>query len=121
MFSKTISIWTESRVRSYNNDYILQESPSIRDNIKLNISGNLKDGPSDKNKISVRSEKKEKAISSALSSKKGSLCKLDDIVSLKKKRRRKINCSNSRSTVTTRETVLLGKKDTKRRKQKSII
>lgn len=93
----------------------------MRNDTKLNISHNVKDKSMDKSKISAKNEKKERAISSALSSKKGSSCKLDDIVSVKiKKRRRKMHCSNSRSTVTTRDTTFLGKKDTKRRKQKSI-
>ncbi|XP_071857875.1 uncharacterized protein isoform X1 [Bombus fervidus] len=104
------------------NSYLLQESFSAKDDIKLNISGNVKDGSMDKSKVSTKNEKKEKAISSALSSKKGSLCKLDDIVPLKiKRRRKKIHCSNSRSTVTTRDTIFLGKKDTKKRKQKNSV
>lgn len=102
------------------NEYLLPEFPSVRDNNKLNIPDNVKDGSIDKSKICARNDKREKAVSSALSSKKGSLCKIDDIVSSKfKKRRRKVHSSNSKSTVNTRDTNLIGRKDIKKRKQKS--
>ncbi|CAD1479002.1 unnamed protein product, partial [Heterotrigona itama] len=111
----------EQLILDNQNGYLFQEPSPMKD-IKLNISHDVKDKNMDKNKFSAKNEKKERAISSALSSKKGSSSKLDDIVSVKiKKRRRKIHCSNSRSTVTTRDTTFLGKKDTKRRKQKNNI
>ncbi|CAK9802560.1 hypothetical protein ANTQUA_LOCUS3377 [Anthophora quadrimaculata] len=104
------------------NEYLLQELSSVRDDSKFNISGSVKDGSVDKSKICAKSEKKEKAVSSTLSCKKGSLCKLDDIISLKfKKRRKKVHSSNSRSTVTTRDTNFVGRKDTKKRKQKNNV
>lgn len=100
---------------------LLQELTSVRDDIKLNSSRNAKSGALGKNKIRAKGDKKEKIISSALSSKKGSLSKLDDITSLKfKKRRRKLHSCNSKSTVATRDTNFLGRKDTKKRKQKSM-
>ncbi|CAK9817405.1 hypothetical protein ANTPLA_LOCUS9365 [Anthophora plagiata] len=104
------------------NEYLLQELSSVRDDSKFNISGSVKDGSVDKSKICAKSEKKEKAVSSTLSCKKGSLCKLDDVISLKfKKRRKKVHSSNSRSTVTTRDTNFVGRKDTKKRKQKNNV
>ncbi|XP_012149373.2 uncharacterized protein LOC100877114 isoform X2 [Megachile rotundata] len=110
----------EQLILDTQNEHLLQELSSARNNFKLNISGSVKDGSLGRNKISSKIEKNSKSIPSAVSSKKGSSCKLDNIVSLKlKKRRRKIHCSNSKSTVTTRDTNFLGRKDAKRRKQKN--
>ncbi|XP_076753315.1 uncharacterized protein LOC143424842 [Xylocopa sonorina] len=112
----------EQSIFDNQNKYIFQEISSARDDMKLNISDNVKDESVGKNKIFIKHEKKERTISSALSSKKGSSYKLDDIVSLKiKKRKRKIHSSNSKSTVTTRDTNCLGKKDAKKRKQKNSM
>ncbi|KAK9299309.1 hypothetical protein QLX08_007659 [Tetragonisca angustula] len=120
--NKSSSKSFEQLILDNQNDYLFQESSPMRDDMKLNISHDVEDKSMDKSKTSAKNEKKERAISLTLSSKKGSSCKLDDIVSVKiKKRRRKINCSNSRSTVTTKDTTSLGKKDTKRRKQKNNI
>ncbi|KOC70758.1 hypothetical protein WH47_06798, partial [Habropoda laboriosa] len=112
----------EQLILDNQNEYLLQELSSVRDDSKFNISGSVKDGSIDKSKICAKSEKKEKAVSSTLSSKKGSLCKLDDTISLKfKRRRKKVHSSNSRSTVTTRDTNFVGRKDTKKRKQKNNV
>ncbi|XP_076229039.1 uncharacterized protein LOC116430798 [Nomia melanderi] len=86
---------------------------------KLNIHGNVKNGTGGKNKVYKKNEKKEKIAFSTLSSKKNSVSKIDDIVSLKlKKRRRKLHNANSKSTVATNCT---GRKDLKKRKQKGVI
>ncbi|CAL7942904.1 unnamed protein product [Xylocopa violacea] len=112
----------EQSILDNQNKYTFQEISSARDDIKLNMPDNVKGESVGKSKISIKHEKKEKTISSALSSKKGSLYKLDDVVSLKiKKRKRKIHSSNSKSTVTTRDTNCLGKKDAKKRKQKNSM
>ncbi|XP_034189466.2 uncharacterized protein LOC117608442 [Osmia lignaria lignaria] len=110
----------EQLVLDNQNEYLLQELSSARDNIKLNTIGSIKNESPGKNKIYTKTEKNDKAGSSTLSSKKGSLSKLDNIVSTKlKRRRRKLHCSNSKSTVTTKDTNLLGRKDTKKRKPKN--
>lgn len=110
----------EQLVLDDQNEYLLQELSSARDNIKLNTFGSIKNESPGKNKIYTRTEKNDKAGSSTLSSKKGSSSKLDNIVSIKlKRRRRKLHCSNSKSTVTTKDTNLLGRKDIKKRKPKS--
>ncbi|XP_026670363.1 uncharacterized protein LOC108626027 [Ceratina calcarata] len=99
------------------NEYLLRELASARDALRLNISESRS---TDKGK--VKNEKKEKGVSSALASKRGSLSKLDNMVSLKiKKKKKKVHSSNSRSTVTTRDTNYMGKKEPKKRKQKNTL
>ncbi|XP_076684999.1 uncharacterized protein LOC143377532 isoform X2 [Andrena cerasifolii] len=108
---------THTVSRSLSPLHKIKEVSSARDEIKLNNFCNGKAGSLGRNKVA---KKKEKVGSSTLSSKKDSLCKLDEMVSLKlKKRRRKLHCSISKSTVATRDTNFLGRKDTKKRKQKN--
>ncbi|XP_076662260.1 uncharacterized protein LOC143365718 [Halictus rubicundus] len=102
-------------------EYTHRDLPSAKHGIKLNIPGSITHGSGGKSKVYRKNEKKEKTPSSALPSKKGSVSKLDDIASLKfRKRRKKLCGSTSKSTVATRDTNFVGRKDAKRRKQKSV-
>ncbi|XP_015438353.1 PREDICTED: centrosomal protein of 57 kDa-like [Dufourea novaeangliae] len=98
----------------------MEDLPSTKDDLRLNTLGSLKNGTGGKTKVCRKIEKKEKPVPSTLPSKKDTLSKLDDVASLKlKKRRRRVHSSNSKSTVTTRDTNFVGRKDVKKRKQKS--
>nr|XP_033325726.1 uncharacterized protein LOC117220145 isoform X1 [Megalopta genalis] len=103
-------------------DYIHQELPSAKHGIKLDIPGSVRNESGGKSKAYRKNEKKEKTASSALSSKKGSVSKFDDVASLKfRKRRKKLCGSTSKSTIATRDTNIVGRKDVKRRKQKNVV
>ncbi|XP_078039818.1 uncharacterized protein LOC144471548 [Augochlora pura] len=102
-------------------DYIHEDQPSAKLGIKLDIPSSVRNGSGGKGKAYRKNEKKEKTASSALPSKKGSVSKLDDIASLKfRKRRKKLCGSTSKSTIATRDTNIVGRKDVKRRKQKNV-
>ncbi|XP_076181218.1 uncharacterized protein LOC143153667 isoform X3 [Ptiloglossa arizonensis] len=115
---------SEQSILNNENEYLLQNISSARDGIKLHAVGSGKTTTTTttatigKIKIRSKSEKKEKRIPSSLLSKKSSLSKLDDIALKFKKRRRKLYGSNSKSTITTRDTIFIGGKDTKKRKPK---
>ncbi|XP_054014000.1 uncharacterized protein LOC128895436 [Hylaeus anthracinus] len=100
----------EQLILDNQNKCLLQDLTSARGSIKLHTTGSIKTATVGKSK-KVKNEKL---------SRRGSLSKLDDITALKfKKRRRKLHGSNSKSTVTTKDTNFIGRKDTKKRKQKN--
>ncbi|XP_043254024.1 uncharacterized protein LOC122398335 [Colletes gigas] len=112
----------EQLISDNQNEYLLQKLPFANNGIKPQTNGSVKTAPTGKSKNRLKSEKKEKTISSVVLSKKGSSCKLDDAVALKfKKRRRKLHGISSKSTVTTKDTIFVGRKDTRKRKQKGSV
>ncbi|XP_076639319.1 uncharacterized protein LOC143351556 isoform X2 [Colletes latitarsis] len=112
----------ERLISDNQNEYLLQKLPFANSGVKPETNGSVKTAPTGKSKNRLKSEKKGKTISSVILSKKGSSCKLDDAVALKfKKRRRKLHGISSKSTVTTKDTIFVGRKDTRKRKQKGSV
>lgn len=106
--------WTTQISPSANPDINLQE-------LRLNISDSIKSSHTPKCRSSIK-ENKEPIINAINVNNKKSICKDDQTVSSKiKKRRGKLRNINSKSTIGTKEVNATTRKDVKRRKLKGEI